>query len=150
MRKNWYLPVLSPIFCALLFAFAVKKGTGDLALRFQGITSRGGTVRLALYSSEAAFMDEKKATLYNFPAGKPGVLEANIPQLPQGTYAFAVFLDENNNRKLDKNLFGVPIEPYGFSKQPPSKWRLPTFNEVKFVLDGPSRQVEVKLERWAL
>ena len=32
-----------------------------------------------------------------------------------GNYAIAVFHDLNGNGKLDRNLIGLPSEPYGFS-----------------------------------
>lgn len=38
-----------------------------------------------------------------------------IPDLKPGTYAFLVFQDENGNKQLDRNLLGIPTEPYGFS-----------------------------------
>lgn len=139
---------LFPAISLLLPSIMAKENS--LALRFLGIEKAGGTVRLALYRSKADFMREDKAVLYNFKASQKGVLDANIEKLAVGSYAFAVFLDENNNMELDKNLFGVPTEPYGFSKTPPSKWRLPKWDEVKFEL-GESRQtIEVNLKKWAL
>lgn len=124
--------------------------SGKLTLRFEGIEKVGGTVRLALYDSRSAFMQEDKAVLYNFKADKQGAIEGKIENLPVGSYAFAVFLDENNNKKLDKNLIGVPTEPYGFSKVPPSKWRLPTWDEVMFELGSKDQILLIKLKRWAL
>jgi uncharacterized protein (DUF2141 family) len=121
-----------------------------LTLRFEGIEKTGGTVRLALYGSRSDFMQEDKAVLYNFKADSQGTVEGKIADLPAGSYAFAVFLDENNNKKLDKNLVGVPTEPYGFSKIPPSKWRLPTWEEVRFELGTNDQTLLIKLKRWAL
>lgn len=124
---------------------------GKLHLRFEGITSAGGTVRLALYDRKSDFMVEEKAVLHNFKADKQGSVTGSIENLGTGSYAIAVFLDENNNKKLDKNLVGVPTEPYGFSKEPPSKWRLPTWEEVKFDHAAATDQtIVVKLKKWAL
>lgn len=141
----------------LLFYFATaafspmpEEGGGKLTLRFEGIEKGGGTVRLAMYSSKTQFMVEEKAVLYNFKADKKGSVEATIENLSIGSHAFAVFLDENNNMKLDKNLVGVPTEPYGFSKIPPSKWRLPSWEEVKFDMGQSNQVLVIKLKRWAL
>ncbi|MBI1227481.1 MAG: DUF2141 domain-containing protein [Bacteroidetes bacterium] len=139
-----------------LFGFAVfffpaeKEMEGRLFIRFEGIEKPTGTLRLALYDNPSEFMKEEKAVLYNFFVDKNGNLEATIENLPTGTYAFAVFLDENNNKKLDKNLVGVPTEPYGFSKDSPSKWRLPTWEEVKFEVREKPQTLNVNLIRWAL
>ena len=140
------------IICSAMFAFrpVPEGGSSNLTLLFQGIERTGGTVRLAMYNSKADFMVEEKAMLYNFNVDRKGTLEVVIENLPIGSHAFAVFLDENNNMVLDKNLMGVPTEPYGFSKTPPSKWRLPTWEEAVFE-HGQSRKTHVvSLKRWAL
>ena len=134
----------------LAFSPIHKSGAGKLAIRFEGIEKAGGTVRLALYAAPSDFMLEEKAVLYSFKADKKGMFEANIEGLPIGSYAFAVFFDENNNKKLDKNLVGVPMEPYGFSKAPPSKWRLPVWEEVNFEVGNSTKSLDVSLKRWAI
>lgn len=140
-----------PLLACFFLAFSNGEGAKNkIAIRFEGIETAGGTVRLALYDRREHFLVEKQAVLYNFKVERPGKLEAVIDDLPLGSYAFAVFLDENNNQKLDKNLLGVPVEPYGFSKKPPSKWRLPTFEEVKFELGQTGQTLLVPLKRWAL
>ena len=35
--------------------------------------------------------------------------------VPIGEYAITLYHDENGNEKLDKNVFGIPKERYGFS-----------------------------------
>jgi uncharacterized protein (DUF2141 family) len=127
-----------------------EEAGGTLTIRFEGIEKASGTVRLAMYDASSEFMVEEKAVLYNFKVDKLGILEGKIENLAVGSYAFAVFFDENNNKQLDKNLFGVPTEPYGFSKVPPSKWRLPTWNEVRFEVGPANQTLIVKLKRWAL
>jgi uncharacterized protein (DUF2141 family) len=140
------------LFCFAMLAFhPIPEGSGGkLTIRFEGIGQAGGTVRLALYSDKAAFMVEEKAVLHNFKVDKSGTVEGTIENLQVGSHAFAVFLDENNNKELDKNLVGVPTEPYGFSKVPPSKWRLPSWDEVKFEVGQSNPVMVVKLKRWAL
>jgi len=144
-----FMKLIFLFFCFAMLAFR-PVGSGKLALRFEGIEQAGGTVRLALYDNPADFMVEAKAVLHNFRVDKKGTLEATLDNLPVGKYAFAVFLDENNNMVLDKNLMGVPTEPYGFSKKPPSKWRLPTWNEVEFEHSQSGKPLVVNLKRWAL
>ncbi len=39
-----------------------------------------------------------------------------IADLAPGNYAIAVYVDENGNGKLDRGMFGIPSEPYGFSR----------------------------------
>jgi uncharacterized protein (DUF2141 family) len=126
-----------------------KLATGKVIVNFENVKSTG-TLRLALYNSPESFMVEKEAELFNFKVKTTGKLNAEIPDLPHGVYAFAVFLDENENMILDKNLFGIPTEPYAFSGKAASKWRLPKFDEVKFELKQASHQLAVHLEKWRL
>ena len=52
--------------------------------------------------------------------------------VPAGTYAIRLFLDVNNNQKLDKNLFGKPTEPFGFSNNPMIRFKMPTLDKISF------------------
>ena len=48
--------------------------------------------------------------------------------LPVGKYAISVYQDSNNNGQLDRNIFGIPKEKYGFSNGA----RRPNFNDCVF------------------
>jgi len=146
-----FLLTLSPI-CAWLVPAQISTATatGNLTVSFENLEKTGGTVLLALYDSPEKFMAVEKAMLYSFKVISPGKMEVSLPDLPYGTYAFAVFQDENENKELDKNLFGVPVEPYAFSKTPTSKWRVPKFDEVKFNITQPNQSLTVRLEKWKL
>jgi uncharacterized protein (DUF2141 family) len=71
-----------------------------------------------------------------------------VDSIPAGRYALAVFEDLNNNRKLDKNLTGIPIEPYVFSNNAGSKWTKPTFEDASFELSNGSNHLFLKLKYW--
>ena len=64
--------------------------------------------------------------------------------LPHGEYAISLFVDSNRNRKIDKNLFGVPKEQYGFSNNVMGRMSAPTYDQAKFIVTGPSTQ-DIKL-----
>ena len=54
--------------------------------------------------------------------------------------------DENNNGKLDKNLVGIPLEPYGFSNNARGFLGPPSFGDARFQVSGPNTRIEVRLE----
>ena len=60
--------------------------------------------------------------------------------LPYGEYAVTLFVDFNENKKLDKNFLGIPKEQYGFSNNVMGKMSPPTFDQAKFVIKGPTTQ----------
>ncbi len=55
-------------------------------------------------------------------------------QLLPDDYAFSMYIDMNGNGKLDKNLFGIPKEPYCFSQNVKPKLSAPKFNDCQFSL----------------
>lgn len=75
-------------------------------------------------------------------------LQVKIPQLPYGKYAVAVYHDLNKNHKLDKNLMGIPVEPYGFSNNPKVKWRAPTFQDALFEFTKNQTKLNITLKKW--
>ncbi len=59
--------------------------------------------------------------------------------LRAGRYALAVFHDENDNGRLDKNALGLPTEGYAFSNNPRLRLGPPSFATARFLV-GPSSQ----------
>ena len=49
--------------------------------------------------------------------------------LASGSYAASAFHDLNTNNKPDKNMFGAPAEPYGFSNNVRSTFGPPDFKK---------------------
>ena len=64
-------------------------------------------------------------------------------------YTAAIFHDVNNNGKLDKNLLGVPTEPYGFSNNARSKWGPPKYDTAKFQLNQDQLLLQIEVKKWS-
>lgn len=148
--KNTFLLWFLAIGVLALSFSAFAPGDAELEISFQGLKSPKGTIRLAVYDSEQTFMDESQATLVNIPVAAAPSFSYNLSGLAPGKYAFAFFQDENDNFKLDKNLLGIPTEPYGFSKMPESKWRVPDFEEVAIKIEPGKNRIAVQLKKWQL
>lgn len=103
-----------------------------------------GHVRAAIYASPESFEQDDMLIGVAGPA-KPGVTQLDINGLDPGIYGVAVFQDLNGNEKLDKNLFGAPTEPFGFSNNPVIRFSAPKFAEFKFEFDGNPKEIRVKL-----
>jgi Uncharacterized protein conserved in bacteria len=101
------------LFCgvAVLAGLAVPAGAADLTLAVTG-AGAAGQVWIQVFDDAAAFAERKNpVAALILPPGK----EATLWALPAGRYAVAAFQDGNGNGRLDANLFGQPVEPYGFS-----------------------------------
>ena len=136
---------------SLYFAVMTPNSTpnkGTLELVVQNIKSEGGMVWVGVYGSKEDFMIKEKATLVGVRVEARASLTIEIPDLTYGEYALAVFHDENNNGEMDRNLVGIPSEPFAFSKPPVSKLRIPKFEEVKFQFTPEKAKLTARLKKW--
>ena len=65
-------------------------------------------------------------------------------ELPDGTYAIGIFVDKNYNNKMDRNLFGVPKEQFGFSNNAKGNFGPPSFEDASFTVLGDTK-LEINL-----
>lgn len=100
----------------------------NLVINIEGVSSTKGNIRCALYRSSDKFLDEKNNYKYKIVSAKNSQLV--FENLNADTYALAVFHDENKNGILDKNIFGVPTEKYGFSNNARGIFSAPSFSEA--------------------
>ena len=66
--------------------------------------------------------------------------------LPNGDWAVAITQDTNNNDKLDKNMMGIPTEPFAFSNNVRPRFAPPEFDDCKFTVSGPGKVVSIVLK----
>lgn len=112
MRIRILSPIM-PTLSVLLAAAAVH--AGDLTLAVTIPEQRQGEVRAAVFDKAEGFPRGTPLRTATAPAVQ-GKATLQFTGLPPGNYALTAFLDENSNSKLDNNLFGLPTEPYGFSR----------------------------------
>jgi len=119
----------------------------ELRVVVQGVRSKQGTVRCALFNASDGFpKDRSKAVRRQTrPIDEGGTAEINLPGLAPGTYAAVVFHDENGNGKLDTNFFGMPVEGLGASNNPPPRRGPPRFDEARFTLPAAGTTLTVQV-----
>jgi len=61
-----------------------------------------------------------------------GTTQVVFEDLPADKYAIAAYLDDNNNGKMDNNIFGAPTELYGFSNDARELMQAPSFHKAAF------------------
>lgn len=105
---------------ALAAAFALTAApafadpaAASLTLTFD-TAAQSGVVMVALYDSEAAYQGGQPVRVARVDIAA-GQHEADFADLPAGEYAAKTFHDINANGTMDKNPFGMPIEPYAFT-----------------------------------
>ncbi|MEM9990322.1 MAG: DUF2141 domain-containing protein [Bacteroidota bacterium] len=125
----------------------VQKST--LSIRIDNIKAVQGYVWVGVYDSEASFLNKELATaVVGKEVNTLGEIRFDIEDIQHGTYAVAVFHDLNGNGELDQGMFGIPKEPYAFSKPLQSKWRAPTFEDVRFQFTAEQANIAMRLDTW--
>ncbi len=116
----------------------------DLTVEVVGLGSDDGNVHFALYDDPATFPDDEgRLRGTNVPiAGRRAV--AVFKNLTPGSYAVAVFHDENGNGSFDQGLLGLPLEDYGFSNGAPAFLGAPSFDQAKFAV--PEEGIHITID----
>lgn len=107
-----------------------KKKPNSLTIEISTTKYEKGSILLALYNSEENYMKNSyREADVKVEEGKTIIIFKN---LKTDIYAFSLFHDLNENKKLDTNFFGIPKEPYRFSNGEKGRFGPPKFDKVKF------------------
>jgi uncharacterized protein (DUF2141 family) len=58
-----------------------------------------------------------------------------LENVAPGEYAVSIFHDENDNGKLDRGTYGIPVEKTGSSNNAKGTYGPPTFDDCKFTVE---------------
>ncbi|MCY0976670.1 DUF2141 domain-containing protein [Chryseobacterium wangxinyae] len=98
-----------------------------------------GYVYFGLFDKKSAFLNED-AAFANAKVKATGTkVSYTFKNLPVGDYAVAVYQDENNNERCDKNMIGYPTEGFGFSNNYKPKFSAPKFDDVKINIKNSTK-----------
>jgi len=132
-------------FIALLFLFPCAPQT--ISVSVSSTCAKAGEVRLAVYANAKDFAAKREIASV-VRASRNGTVELDVSLPAAGTYVLAAFHDLNGNGELDRNMLGIPTEPYGFTKEPVSKWEAPGFEDVASRFEGGKARTELRLKLW--
>ncbi|HEY2481760.1 MAG TPA: DUF2141 domain-containing protein [Caulobacteraceae bacterium] len=138
------LAVLAPTLCQAA-ACQNPPTTTKLEIEVEGVSSNRGQMTGSLYPGDRSqfLLKDGALKVWRVPAQRP-VTHMCIWLPGPGTYAFAVYHDENSNGKWDHNLLGR-IEGFGFSNNPRTLFSPPSYDQVKFEARGSETTLHVRL-----
>ncbi len=124
----------------------VSSGHTNIVVHLTNLRNNNGDAAVALYNSADGFPDDSTKV---FMSGI-GDIEASesfvaFRHVPYGLYAIAVLHDENRNGRMDKGLFGIPKEGYGFSNNARGFMGAPDFEAAKFYVGQDSVVVLIRI-----
>ena len=130
---------LSALITSLLMSYA-HVHAATVLFEIEGIKSDSGKLYVSLFKGQENYKAKKpeKSLAIDALAGNK---EAIFENITTGEYVIQYFHDENNNKKLETNLFGMPTEGFGFSNDAKPNYGPAKYEDMKFVVSGESETV---------
>ncbi len=145
IRRPGFWTVL--LAAALLAAPACTAAVAaDLTIRVENVLPAGGTLRLGLYDAAGYPRDDSNPVAAADVAATPGVTIVTLRNIAPGTYAIQAYQDVNSNDKMDTSWIGLPLEPFGFSRDAKPFLSKPSFDAVKFAVTAEDTMQVIHLQ----
>ena len=138
---------LFKIYCFVFMSFAMQlkaQQNFDLTVNVTGLENNDGVLQFGLYNNADKFPNVGETYKMTRVKTIGSSRKYTFKSLPEGSYAVAIYQDENNNDNCDKNFIGVPTEPYAFSNDMRPKLSAPSFEDCKITLER-NKTVSIKL-----
>jgi uncharacterized protein (DUF2141 family) len=121
-------------------------GTCSLIIHVTGFRNTKGKLGAELFTSSAGWPEDvdKSYRHDHFPI-EGDHATARFDHLPPGKYGVVVLHDENENKKLDRNLLQVPKEGFGFANNPHVFLAAPPIEKATIPVTCPATTTEVHL-----
>jgi uncharacterized protein (DUF2141 family) len=116
-----------------------------LNVTVSGVRNASGQIAITLYADDSGkFLAKGGALAVGRVKAVSGTTRGCIFVPATGTYAVAIYHDENANEKLDRK--GVlPAEGYGFTNNPSTMMGLPSFRAVRLNVPKSGLTTQIKL-----
>ena len=118
----------------LIISSLVSNENPQLTINIGNIGEPEGQIRIGVFNTSKGFLKREAAIKHYYITVKNTTESIKIYDLPKGDYAFSMFHDENSDDKFNRNFFGIPKEPYGFSNNVKPRFSAPSYKVCKFSL----------------
>lgn len=139
--------IFALIFVALFTSFSGEDNlTSNLKVRIEGIDKIEGRIGILVFNKSVGFPESGHTAFREMEVEVTSeTMEVDLGSLPVGKYAIALIHDRNSNKTLDKNFFGLPKEPFGFSNIDKLTFGPPSFKEASIDLKNKNEVTKIKL-----
>ena len=130
---------------AFLITYLIGLGqSSDITLNVNNIKKVKGNISIALFDNGDEFPGHTNCYFgINIPITS-NELTYVFKNVPNGTYAIALYHDIDKNGELNANWIGIPKEPYGFSNYAVGKMGPPKFEDASFKVSS-NMELSIKL-----
>ena len=124
----------------------LAQANGDLVVSVKNLKNTKGQIGILVFDKKEGFPGDRPKALRDILLPIEGAsLEYTFEGLPYGDYAVSIMHDENKNKKLDKNLLGIPKEGNGVSNNVVNKMGPPKYEKAVFQLNQASHTIQIKV-----
>jgi uncharacterized protein (DUF2141 family) len=111
--------------------------TGQVIIDVSGVRGERGQIVAAIYLGASGFPEDPKAVHTDRTVPITGRQQRLVfDRVPAGPFAVAVYHDEDADGEMDKGMFGMPAEGYGFSRDAAAQFGPPSFESARLTLAG--------------
>lgn len=128
--------------CFLLASALTKAQQIAITIEVQNIQIGKGIVVVNLYDKAENFF--KIFYVSKSAKASSETLKFSL-EIPNGTYAIAIYQDIDNNGKLNQGWFDIPLEPIGLGNNYKPNFSSPTFKECAVNISKTNDQFTIKL-----
>jgi uncharacterized protein (DUF2141 family) len=135
---------ISGIILAICLLFSLYQEKAKLDIEITNIRSPKGVIRLSIYTRSDQYpfkpfktYEVKKESL------NQGRIHTSINDLSPGQYGLCFLDDENRSGQMESNLFGIPLEGFGFANNPKLFLKKPEYDRIVFRLDPGSNRIQL-------
>lgn len=117
-----------------------------IRIKVKDVRSGQGTITADLHGERPEeFLKKKKKILRVRVPARIGQVELCLPAPDSGVFAVGLYHDRNANKRFDKDVFGLPAEPYGVSNNPRILFGPPKHQDAAFTVGPEGTALEIVL-----
>jgi uncharacterized protein (DUF2141 family) len=133
------------LWMTLVPLLAADRPTSSVTVEVSGLASARGVVECVLWAGPDGFPTDTARAQAKVTARATTQRRATctFAEVTAGTYAVSVWHDEDEDGVVNRGLFGIPTERYGWSNDPRPLMRAARFDEATFSVDGAPVVVKV-------
>jgi uncharacterized protein (DUF2141 family) len=139
------------------------QSTTTLTVEVANLRNQEGNVCFKLFSGSDGFPNDDDSALQRTCVAIDSLTESNetaigsasenttplfrytFENLAVGNYAIAIYHDRNSDERLNRTLFGIPAEGYGFSNDAPANFGPAKFDDAVFALQEPNSTIQIRM-----
>ena len=122
------------LFLLLLSVFGLgplETETADVQLMVTNINTLKGSIEVGVFNKPKTFLRKGKEYKTYSQKVTNDTMVFQLKGLKKDDYAISIYHDVNSDSECNLNFLGIPIEPYGFSRNFKPKLSKPSFNDCK-------------------